>query len=112
MKRKPDKYDKAVAYLTERPNEIVDCWMNVISSPAGCLFQYATPDGGTDGFNLGCLTTIRNKSLNREAWTPKLTKAIRADKRIPDDPKKVTVAHLKHFARWQRRLDKELNRQP
>jgi hypothetical protein len=39
-----------------------------------------------------------------------LTKAIRADARIPEGPQWITVNDLPVFAEWQRRLDKELKR--
>jgi len=44
------------------------------------------------------------------AYTDDLTERIRADERIPDDPDRITVAHLPVFAEWQRILDKELKR--
>jgi len=106
----PDKYDKAIAYLTQHPKEIMDAWYDggvcqlPSAHPAACLFQYA----GNSPFKCcGCLTMVKNGC---RAETPELTKAIRADERIPNGCEAITLEHLPVFAEWQRRLDKELNR--
>jgi hypothetical protein len=57
------------------------------------------------------LTQIHSSSSYYQVeGRPDLTKEIQADKNIPDDKNQIRVEHLKHFARWQRRLDKELGR--
>jgi hypothetical protein len=102
-----DKYDKAVAYLTKHPYEILHAWQHPEDAPGGCLFLFA---GETDGYGerCGCLTQVADK--NSRAQTPALTKAIRADARIPKGPQWITAKDLPVFAEWQRRLDKELKR--
>lgn len=112
----PDKYDAAIAYLRERPEEIVDAWFYFPADqhPAHCLFAYCSPSGTNDddtpdGYPCGCLTQVR-ASWSIKAWTPELTEAIRRDVRIPTREFDITVADLEVFAEWQRRLDKELGR--
>jgi hypothetical protein len=102
-----DQYDKAVAYLTKHPDKIIYAWENPDGELGGRLFQFM---GTTDGYgeSCGCLTQV--KSGIRRAKTPALTKAIRADARIPEGPQWITVNDLPVFAEWQRRLDKELKR--
>lgn len=101
-----DKYDKAIAYLTDHPDEIEKAWFdkdwNGEVHPHHCLFNRTHPD-------CGCLTQIRAGF----SWGPnkKLTAEIESDERIPKGVEKITVADLPVFAEWQRRLDKELNRE-
>lgn len=104
----PDKYDEEIAYLTEYPGEIKIHW-----SEYEPLFAIVAPKGEglrrlPCGECCGCLTQIRSRQC--VAWTEVLTKAIRADDRIPDDPDDITPAHLPIFAEWQRRIDRELGR--
>ena len=111
-----DKYDEAVAYLTEHPDEISAAWCvpedgdESGCAKAHCLFQYVTPTGEAccGGRYCGCPTLIVGRSFR--AWTDELTVAIRADQRIPKNPDNITIDHLSIFAEWQRRIDKELNR--
>lgn len=113
-----DKYDNAIAFLKVHPDQIADAWGDR-DHAAGCLFDFASPDPqddmapqwATDAEFCGCLTTIRMAPHAEVAWTPELTKAIAADKRIPESSRDIRVSHLGVFAEWQRRLDKELNRQ-
>lgn len=104
-----DKYDKAIEYLTQNPDKIYINWMASLGE-AWCLFQST----GNDLNEYGCLTQIRSVGVLYIAPTPELTKAIRADERIPFSPsvgnQTITLAHLPIFAEWQRRLDKELGR--
>lgn len=103
-----DKYDEAIAYLTDHPQEIQKAWLErcldenrkYYQHQSHCLFQRTTPD-------CGCLTQIR---CGHRAPTTKLAEEIRADERIPLLDKNITVADLPVFAEWQRRLDRELNR--
>jgi hypothetical protein len=100
-----DKYDKAIAYLSDHPDEIMEAWKRPHKHVAGCLFQKATKTGWS--CVSGCLTELRRwPQLN--AATDALTDAIRADRRIPMDPYDITVERLGVFAEWQRRLDQEL----
>lgn len=91
-----DKYDRAVEYLTQYPENISGAWGAGIT-----LFQYCG-----DGQYFGCLTEV--KSLCFPAETEKLTKAIRLDNRIPKKGCDIKPEHLHVFAEWQRRLDREL----
>lgn len=118
----PDKYDRAIAYLTEHPEQIRDAWSGAYEHPGGSLFRFAGPSAYLDCPDwtkqiCGCLTQISktadwlpddpNKYV---AWTPELTEAIAADERIPKRPEHIRVEHLPVFAEWQRKLDRELNR--
>lgn len=106
----PDKYDEAISYLTENPDQIQNSWNAPHSYFAGCLFMYVSKD--TSSYDdIGCLTTIRrNDGFGRVACTRELTEAIRADERIPKKVNDIKVEHLSVFAEWQRRIDKELGR--
>lgn len=110
----PDKYDEAIAYLTEHPEEISKAWNQPGAAKGGCLFRMATnaitrEDTRRDvSLGFGCLTMVRGNGCN--AATPELTIAIRSDGRIPSSRHTVTPSHLPVFAEWQRRLDVELGR--
>lgn len=114
-----DKYDEAVEYLTKHPGEIHDAWVMAHGGhAAGCLFAFVMPaDADEDEISwkrdvaCGCLTQIRAAcGSDTVAWTRELTEAIVADRRIPQNPDYITVADLPVFAEWQRRIDRELNR--
>lgn len=111
METQKDKYDLAVEYLTEHPEEIYDVWVNPWKHPYGCLFLGVTPSGHLDvnpeGDFCGCLLMVKSGD---PAWTRELTEAIRADESIPKTGNNITVSHLPIFAQWQRRIDKELGR--
>lgn len=107
-----DKYDEAVEYLTERPEEIWQHWVF-----GKCLFAFVSPDQSTfvNGYKCGCLTMIRGGIRN--AVGPnlcpdlELTGEIRSDARIPSNPERITPADLPVFAEWQRKLDKYYGRE-
>ena len=63
-----DKYDDAIAYLTEHPEQIHQVWNNPEKYPAGCLFEYA---GDPHARDIGCLTLIRgpNSWIARDTGT-------------------------------------------
>jgi hypothetical protein len=110
-----DKYDDAVERLTEHPEEILEVWSDPHLFPDGCLFQFVNPSGKRDpwggvGQECGCLTLIRQSPEKWKACTPELTARVLGDKRIPKNPQNIKPHHLPVFARWQRRLDKELKR--
>jgi hypothetical protein len=107
-----DKYDRAIEWLTQNPDEIERAWGQPEFTPVGCcLFQYANSSGyirsSVNGV-CGCLTEVRRGNWSAE--TAELTNAIRADIRLPRSGATITVEHLPVFAEWQRRLDVELNR--
>ena len=108
--RKPDVYDREVERLTKaekrRPGAILTAWR--FGRKHSPLFDSCATD--RDNTKCGCLTQVRN--LWDDAETEALTNSIRADTRIPDDPEKVTPAHLPIFAEWQRKIDKLLGRKP
>jgi hypothetical protein len=93
-----DKYDEAIAYLTQHPEEIYDAWNE--------RYLHLFDRCGLRS-TCGCLTQVKYE--HKQAQTPALTAAIRADDRIPE-AEKITVDDLPVFAEWQRRLDKELGR--
>lgn len=121
-----DKYDKAVEYLTQHPNEIYKAWKYAANNvKGGVLFQFCTPSKQSciDPVNnqdtgkkvigsivaCGCLTQVRSTQDYLQwavAHTKALTLKILADKRLPDDPTQITVEHLPLFAAWQRFMDK------
>lgn len=110
-RRKPDKYDRAIAYLRNHPEEIHAAW-----DTAACRknarakgWELFTVCSEYDDGSYGCLTQVR---AGEEAYTDKLTNAIRADTRLPATSNGITVKSLPLFARWQRRIDKELGRKP
>jgi len=64
----PDKYSRAVEYLTAHPEEIPQAWSRQDVHPYGCLFSFAAPDDNavditgtvsSQGQTCGCLTMIR-----------------------------------------------------
>ena len=117
-----DRYDVAVAYLTENPEDIRTAWENPCYSEGGCLFGCVSPHGRgwrPDGRGVGCLTQIRagpnlrsdsgasntNSDSKSVAWWPHLTMEIRNDTRIPRLVSDIGVENLHVFAEWQRRVD-------
>ncbi len=112
----PDKYDKAVAWLTKNPNYIYSAWDRAFCCPiadsnywskeqieahekAACLFENC---------GSGCLTQVAHGD-GIIAGTRELTRAIRADKdNIPRGGSAITAEDLPLFANWRRRIDKEL----
>lgn len=105
-----DKYERAIEYLTEHPEEIYMSWGSapVRGSKAEvrgvlnqrCLFAATGPD-------CGCLTQVRTTDVDfaMRAPTLELTEAIRADRRIPSGEEDITVDDLPVFAEWQRKID-------
>lgn len=129
--RKPDKYDKGIAFLTKFPEHIFDAW----GEPAdwegrgGELFGFVGPDwtsnsnrydvrGEVSG-TCGCLQQIRLAYKQEEAQTmfdlndknmtlsywPRQWAKIAMDRRIPADSSDISVEHLPVFAEWQRKID-------
>ena len=95
----PDKYDEAITYLTDRPDEILTAWTYGGAeqvNPYGCLLRY------TGSGSCGCLTQVR---AGANGPSPQIEMAIRSDNRIPMDPGDITPEHLPVFAEWQRKLD-------
>jgi hypothetical protein len=104
-----DKYDAAVAFLTEHPEEIDEAWNNPSDHSAGCLFAHTSFTGKWSPANpCGCLTQVRGGC--GVAQTEEMTRAISGDFRLPSTCAEITVDHLPIFAAWQRRIDRALNR--
>ena len=111
-----DIYDEAVDYLTEHPDEILECWNNPYRMRAGILFTHVSARASIDVefMRCGCLTQVAmERDLDDPSYradTNALTDAIRADASIPKHPEDIQAADLTTFARWQRRIDKDLGR--
>jgi hypothetical protein len=106
-----DAYQQAVEYLTANPTEIHCAWYmgnNTLAPPGSVLFKATGHGIYLD--RCGCLTQV--KAGQFPAYTPRLTRAILADDRIPLHGRAITVDHLPIFAGWQRRLDQVLGRTP
>ena len=119
----PDKYELAIRYLEENPEELAYIWQNPDTHSSGCVFAFATPTdanlfGGQKMY--GCLTMIRTDPDRWIAWTPELTDEIANDDLLPrqsadflqgckDDPSSIRQ-RTERLVYWQRRLDVELNR--
>jgi len=127
--KKPDSYDHAIQKLLDKHREtghiaLEMAWNFPLTAPGGCLFGFCSKNRGTESesasnsiLECGCLTQVRHGEYSAE--TQKLTDAIRGDKRIPHNPVACEEDYqgdlkpiLEVFAEWQRRLDKELDREP
>lgn len=97
----PDYYDKAVAFLTEHPDQIDLAWSNHREHRCGKLFAYCGD---------GCPTMIKGGDFN--AITPELTRSIRQNGLIPQSNWPITPASLVAFAEIQRTTNTELNIKP
>jgi hypothetical protein len=112
-----DKYTRAIEYLKAHPREIQDAWSHG-THPAHCLFMAIDTfccegEGRTSDCN--CLTLVK---VNMACDIPvkvhtravPLIPSILADDRIPSGSWAITLESLPAFARWQRKIDKVLNR--
>lgn len=121
-----DKYDLAIAYLTEYPEEIYDAWGDPqgYEGRGGELFGYVGPDWtsatvaydtrGVEAGTCGCLQQIREAKIeghdgksgrNKMAHWPRLWRQIAGDRSLPSDANEITVDDLSVFAEWQRKID-------
>ena len=125
--RMNDKYDDAIAYLTEHPDHIRDAG----GSPGGWegrggeLFGFVGPNWqsnenavyntrGVEAGTCGWLQQIReckveggngrSGEMKMSHW-PRLWENIARDERIPSDADDITVRDLPVFAEWQRQID-------
>lgn len=115
-----DIYDRAVAFLTNRPEQISRAWDDPFGHPAGILFQVASPSGNyqsaLDGIGY-CGEICEIVSGQAVAYTDEMTDIIRDDERIPKietdaEPPNIQIEHLEAFAEWQRLFDLEWDRNP
>ena len=125
-----DKYDDAIAYLTENPEDIHDAWSDPEEweGRGGELFGFVGPDwkdnsntvayrGEVSG-TCGCLQQIRaayksekcgmyaldDTNMTLSHW-PDLWERIARDRRLPADSSDIGLEDLPVFAEWQRKLD-------
>ena len=92
-----DKYDEAIDYLTEHPEQIHRAWTSPKTHTAGCLFAFVsdTPNGG-------CLTMVHSAPhFAGGEWHDEIV----ADDRIPNGH--IQVEDLPVFAEWQRKIHNE-----
>jgi hypothetical protein len=118
-----DKYDDAIAYLTEHPDEVENAWkrpytygpIGRTAHVAGCLFQGVCRTAAEyyDVRNpMGCLTQLKMYPDNyKYACSPETREEIIKDPEIPARSGCFSLDDLQRFAYWQRRLDQELNRE-
>ena len=91
-----DKYDEAIKFLVEHPEEIFEAWESPCRGPAGCLFLFASRNGesvykGLGKKCVGCLSQIRAGGKESE-----IEYCVEGMETLPV------------FAEWQRRLDREI----
>lgn len=98
-----DQYDKQIEYLLACRDFDTAVWHDWVDGIG--LFKPTGPC-------CGCLTQIRRSNGVSRGPTPELTKAIRADKRIPMLHTGITKKNLPVFAEWQRKIDAGANRGP
>lgn len=103
-----DKYDKAIEYFTENPEQISKVWVDPLMHESGCLFAF-TDRGVNNNSGHGCLTMIRMK-FPYKCGIPEFTEQIRNDVRIPTDDRGINLGNLHVFAEWQRKIDEEYAR--
>ena len=123
-----DKYDHAIDYLTEHPEDIHDAWQSpgTWAGKGGELFGFVGPDWKSSSNpalherletgTCGCLQQIRLAAANGYDGTsgnmkmshwPRLWQKIADDRSLPSDSNKITVADLPVFAMWQREIDEK-----
>ena len=121
-----DKYDHAIDYLMEHPEDIHDAWADPGSweGKGGELFGFVAPDwrdGNSDVVYrgevkgpCGCLQQIRaakkegsdgsSGSQEMSHW-PRLWESIARDRRLPEEGSLIGIDDLPVFAEWQRKVD-------
>lgn len=106
-----DKYSIAASRLkrikdpTDFRHAVRMAWNDPNFDPNGCLFKYVSPTGicYAGPKIVGCLTQVHCKEA--VAFDENLTRAIRADKRLPDSWEGITPENLDVFVEWQRKVD-------
>jgi hypothetical protein len=121
-----DKYDFAIEYLHENPDDIGDAWGSPqeYAGKGGELFGFVGPDWtsnsqnvryeGSVGGTCGCLQQIRKAKEDGNDGTygemcmshwPRLWEQIASDRRLPFDQSDIGLEELPVFAEWQRKVD-------
>jgi len=130
--RMNDKYDDAIAFLTENPEHIREAWGDPETNEeeGGILFGFVGPDWKDNSISVryegehgtcGCLQQIRKcrvvdeydsmeEALDADgsmvgSYWPRLWEKIAGDRRLPHDEHDITVEDLPVFAEWQREID-------
>ena len=121
-----DKYDHAIDYLTEHPENIESAWGDPSGweGKGGELFGFVGPDWKSstnpglheriETGTCGCLQQIRQSfkhggdgtsgSMTMSHW-PRLWQKIADDRSLPSESEAIGVEDLPVFADWQRELD-------
>lgn len=123
-----DAYDRMIESLADSPRSVTYAWDYPSREDCGPLFAKCSFDRSDVHHRAcGCLTQIRYSDTNivvgRDGPREDLTYQIASDERLPTDiwdfhrdftaaDRQTRVAMLQPFAEWQRRLDKELGREP
>lgn len=116
-----DRYDLAIDYLVEHPEEISNAWYDCYDHRGGIVFRFATPVENVkkSPFKCGCLTMIR-ESPNWSAFNGDHTKNDLVTDCIRNDAdlvqRHILLAlrgeplrtALNRYAEWQRALEVEL----
>jgi len=127
-----DKYDFAIEYLHENPDEIHDAWGSPASMAGrgGELFGFVGPDWSSSSNSVryegnlgtcGCLQQIRQAKVENSCDTmleaaekgegmtlsywPRLWEKIAGDRNLPSDDQEIGLEDLPAFATWQREID-------
>ena len=97
-----DRYDRHIMWLHKHPDCIEESWnrWDPLFARAGSI-----PRGISGDETCGCLTQVRAGEYGYKAQTPELTRAIRADHRIPKRVGDIRLDRLDPLREWQRRLD-------
>jgi len=123
-----DKYDHAIDYLTEHPENIEAAWGNPSEweGKGGELFGFVGPDwksstnpglhGRIKTGTCGCLQQIRaafkaggdgtSGHMEMSHW-PRLWQTIADDRSLPSKSEDIGVGDLPVFAMWQREIDEK-----
>ena len=131
VRHTPDKYDKAIAYLTRHPEHIHDAWgcPGDYQGRGGELFGFVGPDWSSSSNSYevrgevsgtcGCLQQIRQAYKNEDvqymneldstdmalSFWPRQWARIAMDRRLPAESEDIGVEDLHVFAEWQRKID-------
>jgi hypothetical protein len=104
MNTEENKYDKAIKYLTENPDQITNAWGWPRQHVAGCLFAFLGPAG--TNMEAACPTMIKGGD---NSFQNKLDKFVRA-MNIPNNCFGIKVEHLPVFKTIQEEADRVYGR--
>jgi hypothetical protein len=101
-----NKYDAAIQYLTEHPEEIHKAWITTKSHAAGCLFSFLEPSGTFFEY-VGCPTLIKRGDY--VSFENKMDEFVRSMD-IPSRSRDIKVEHLPLFKLIQEEADEVYHR--